>query len=139
LSGVVPPPIPCLITRDALPSVIVENVESEPQQEVQTTPGYDSVTLRDPNNGVRLKDGAETSDSDDDDYNDSSDGLNQAAAAITLEDQKPTFYSEVTEAVEVMMDKKEEREGDTEAKAKTDSLEKPGSNGTATVAAETNE
>lgn len=85
-----------------IPVVIVENASN---------PGYDTVPSRKndqetSSNGINAKsvDGAETSDSDDDDYNDSSDGLNQAAASLTLEDQKPTFYSEVTDAVEELLE-----------------------------------
>ena len=85
-----------------IPVVIVENTSS---------PEKDAAPLRKDehetsSNGINAKsvDGAETSDSDDDDYNDSSDGLNQAAASLTLEDQKPTFYSEVTDAVEEILE-----------------------------------
>jgi hypothetical protein len=92
LSGVVASPPTPVTTLTKPPQVKVVAAHNQT---------YNSVlapTSLQTSNGLDAKE-VETSDSDDDDFNDSSDGLNQHAAALTLEDQKPTFYSEVTEAV----------------------------------------
>lgn len=122
LSGVLPavPPTPTA-TLVKPPEVVVVQANE---------PAYDTIVRRvdQPSNGFNVKEvnGAETSESDDDEYNESSDGLTQAAHALSLEDQKPTFYSEVMEATDELLETSKVEEGETTPR-KTD--EKP-SNGT---------